>query len=279
MMILVSDIDGTILDRGSLSVPADAEHLFRAAQSAGWTLGLATSRPFESVMRMWPEACPLGFIIANDGALTYTKRADGAWRVARKALLKFDTKTVFALTAIADATVLVMLDDTSDYSVCASVLPQHEYAMETILSGRSRLNLPVRSESFIDTNHTLSIGLIFDDEGAARGWHFDPSKSQILVFEETRAGAEGLWWVEMRSQHADKGVALDEYLSTLPIPDDVVFLGDGRNDLGIATRSTHVYTPVWADEKLKSIADLVVEARSTGDFLSHIRKTLFPEWR
>lgn len=282
-MILVSDVDRTLLDPGSTEGPKCRE-LFKRAAAGGATCGLASSRALPSLREAVPHALAVSaFAVCSDGAISYRRTERNALAVVRRALLRNWSSILRSLccdscrNGIGNASIFAFLDDRHDLRVCASVDDAHRPIIGELMQGRELVAL----SSLPSDGDVLSVGVLTSEIGALTAHGLLQSVGpgvHLRVFEELRTPGSELWWCEASSLSADKAHAFDA-LGALGSNDwigPVVLLADGVNDVPLAERADFVFCPPWSAPPLLELATEVVQSDDCEQFLGEVSFRLGP---
>jgi hydroxymethylpyrimidine pyrophosphatase-like HAD family hydrolase len=106
-----------------------------------------------------------------------------------------------------------------------------------------------------------------------------PRYCRIRLFDEVRV-EEDLWWCEVSAADADKGIALARLLGAgrYSCSAPLVVLGDGSNDVGMATLADIAICPPWASETLREIGTVITNVQSCRQFVTAVSERI-ANWR
>lgn len=287
-MFVISDVDGTIVDPGMTEGPR-ARQLFRHLTSQGVGYGFASSRSLGSLADALPNSLHgAAFAICSDGALTLTRAPTGVLVVTMRALLEQPAAVLDTVSACttAEHAIFVFLDDRFDYKVLVRAPEHHDSAIAQILGSRSRGAV---GQSADVPNAVMSVGVLGTEPVVravavcVRSTWSQFSDLVVRVYPEVRiSDRTDLWWCDVSSARADKGQAFaslltsHEYIPPVTIPPvtlPIVVLGDGENDLVIASHASIVLCPPWAHHALQEVA-MVLPAQRCEEFLAEVLSTL-----
>lgn len=285
-MIIVSDIDGTLIspgfqeDDGSLML---LEPLKRTSSQ----LILATSRPLCSIRQSIPRMLDASSaVIASDGAVTY-QRLNGNLTICDDALLSKGEamqiwRKIHADASLSEGCVVTFYGRDKDYTmeIDKHVLPKLADAIQAVSAGR-----PI-SENTHAPSACVSIVLLgYKDEllQLLRKWQSAQGSAMssftVRFYPETRIGFNEfgeLWWLDMSSKNADKSIACANLIENMgKSMQDVIFLCDGENDVNLASISGRVMVPSWAHEDLRALPQSeLIQARNVSDYIAQVSTAL-----
>lgn len=285
-MLVISDIDGTLLDRGGEETDA-CVHLFSTLREAGVTYGFATSRPLESLTRILPVSVQgAAFAVCSEGGITAQRNEKEEWSVVRRCTLESSAAILARILqdAASEASVFAFGDDLAGFRVAVRAAQNHEEAIRSILSTRERLDL----ETILPIEDgVLSIGVLSSREASllmrSRLETPDAASSEALiirVYEEVRVAASpALWWCDVMPADADKAVSCawllcQEALSLSTARGGIILLADGENDIRLAELAETTYCPPWANSLLKQRATVIKSVANCEQFVRAVAAEL-----
>lgn len=279
-MIVVSDVDGTLIDPGATE-GYHCRRFFKRLAAGGSVCGLASSRSLPSLLAAVPYALAHSrFAICSDGALTYWRMSKASDLVTvRRATLAESSEVLACLRRVpiaAPTSLFVFMDDRKDLCVFGDIKAVHESLMPRVLQGRP-LN---RLEKWPAADGVLSVGLLSSRAQVVLAANLLAEATvdvNVRIFPEHRLPDSGLWWCEVTSYAADKRHALEFLLNTGHIDKakvPLVLLGDGLNDIPLAHICDRVICPSWGASTLLRLATTVVHALGSESFVKEVDERL-----
>jgi hydroxymethylpyrimidine pyrophosphatase-like HAD family hydrolase len=283
-MILVTDVDRTLIDAGARETPC-CRAFFRDLRASGVTIGIASARSLPSILEVLPFCSALAsFIICSDGALLFT-RERGQLSVARRANVQ-DVDLLaqaFSESRADDSSVFVFSDDRAMLTVFGEVSSVHQRHLPEIVQDRPYVAVDLATSE--QPSGALSVGVLGTRlcaeavahdvaaylREANRFQHFN-----IRVFDEVRLPGD-LWWCDVSAAAADKKDAMSWLLAenpTVAAQRELVVLCDGLNDMGLATLADLALCPPWAAAPLAQVATTLAGVSSCDDFVREAGKRI-----
>ncbi len=241
-MLIATDLDGTLVPRGSGTVTARTAAALRTADRAGIPVVFVTARPLRWMTDMWRHVGEHGLAIVSNGAITYDVHAGD----------------VLTLDAIDPADGLALV------AVIGERLPQATFAIECV----DGLRRDPRYEDLIPAPSGSPRGPLADvwDAPAAKLLVRDPSVDDD-VLRTTVAAAIGdeavATWsvpglVEISARGVTKATALMSLCAMLAVAArDVVAFGDMPNDIPMLAWAGTSYAMAGAHDSVLAVADHV----------------------
>lgn len=284
MILLVSDLDGTLLDSNG-AVPFDElRQLLRVLKGKRATFAVATSRSSHNVATLFGKGLPRpAVVISHDGAAVVAlqdQRMDviaewllpavSAELMARQAAGMGEIDLGLFLGACRDFAVLLAPGSQSDVSGRSR---QTQTMMELIDDGR-----PVRistREDLVDQASSQPVRAVtcFGDREAIQSaddrlGEVDPGNTRLLSYPETRRPGDW-WWLDVHRQGLSKATAIAALMKRARYS-RLIALGNGDNDVEMFDLADWSACPSGSTPRARAAATTPLPARPGGDFLSSV---------
>ncbi|HEY3234931.1 MAG TPA: HAD family hydrolase [Polyangiaceae bacterium] len=258
-MLLVTDLDGTLLDENGQVRPRDREAI-RALRKKGVRVSICTGRMYSGTRAIAHSLELEGPIGCLDGSQIADAR-DGTMALC---LIDPDTATVLvhALSEYQPASFvfsndMVFHDQAGDpYIEYVSTWSDQSVRLEDVV-GDPRWSEKDRISAVVALGSEEQIRGI-ELELLARG-----ARVQIATYTISREGYLGLWGSVIRAAGPSKGTALTFIARHHDLdPRDVVAIGDWLNDIPMLQAAGRSFAMAHASEQVKAAAAQVLESSS-----------------
>ncbi len=267
MKLLVTDIDGTLLNQHGQLPPANVEAL-RQWVDRGGVLALATGRNL-TITRPIAQAIDRDvFLILQDGALLmpYPSGAVLSWHNLKQSVAQ--SACDILLNAGLSALVFAPLPNGQHFDVLSNnaLSPGLRAYLHSKAGQFQRRNGMYR---FVGASKIVTIDSWSKTDAA--WYHLKRRLPQARVIRTEARGLDA-WFMEVGSPLASKMQGLQTLLQHLRLSfAEVIAIGDAENDVEILQAAGLGVAMANASERVKAVADLVVKSNSE-DGLAHFLK-------
>lgn len=258
--LLVSDVDGTLVDKDKKLTPATIDAVARL-RAAGIGFTIISARPMSGLR---PLLEPLGIdgdVAAFNGGIVF--RRDGT--IVRREMIEPATaRTAMRLAAGAPVDIWVFADD-------------RWYASDpdgphTGSERRASAQEPVTTHAFDALlDHADKITFVSDDEAALRALY---AEVHAAIGERATVAQSQTYYLDVTAQRANKGDGIAALAAALHVDlADVAAIGDQANDLPMLKRAGLSIAMGNAPETVQSAAAVTTRA-NTEDGVAHAIDTI-----
>jgi HAD superfamily hydrolase (TIGR01484 family) len=282
-LILVSDLDGTYLERDGV-MPNISSSFLTFLERKNIQFIIATSRSPHSVADLFRDTQSSMTAICSDGATTISL-AGGQWSTLQelfilpetaKRILDYRTRIpgpeeIFIFLGSSNSFSIIhhaQHKTSPSFDVMSSVL--HDARIITSVDSLQALDDSqienIRAISFFDLQPNIEIALSFLRTTSLRGIRF-------LNYPEVRHPP--YYWLDITNEKTTKGNALRQ-LNDVSCQRSfhLIALGDGLNDLSVFEMSDISLCPVTAVPEIRRIATITVPTPSGASFLNAVTSLL-----
>lgn len=259
--LLVTDLDGTLLDPDGNVHPVDLEAI-QTLRSHGVHVALCTGRLFSGTRHVADELRLEGPVACVDGSHIADARSGRALHLAALGALELGA----ALRALEDAglTCFVFAGDTVFYDAPGADLLGYVSLWSRECHQLERVTAPDHWPARGQVMALVALGPAAAAQRAAELLDGSPGLF-CSWFEVRRPGYEGQWGLVVRSSGASKGTAVRWLARHYGVSrQNVVAVGDWLNDVPMFEWAGHAFAMAQAPEGVKRAASCVLDAHTTA---------------
>ncbi len=274
MKILVSDLDGTFLEKNG-SIPSNASHFINFFKNKGFIVIFATARPIGDLKNHILKHVKPDWLICNDGALA----------------LSFinEESTIAIENNLSDMAV----KDNSTLLINNGLMPlffmgsEHQFKVyipkSMCLEDEQHIKLSDPTREIVryeDMNAIIQLGSIrsvslygnIEYKTVRCVKTANINNANIMYYNETRFN--GKMWLDIISLKADKSLVSYRIAKTEGSSGIDIALGNGLNDLSLITNAAWSACPYSATEEIKEKVSFISRENEGKLFLNEVIKQL-----
>ncbi len=259
--ILASDMDGTIL-RDDKTISEETKEALRAFREAGGYLIVSSGRPYPAMTGYLKDLEPNAPMVTYNGA-KIVDPGDGH-ALFEVGMLEEDAIRIMREGEKRGHTVIVWTDDVLYGNELNENMEIYVYGTDTI---------PIKYESCDFFKGRSVTKIILNDEPAKIAVTMKDMETAGL--KETTWATSGLEYLEFFSSKVSKAVSVDKVAKMLGLSkEDVVAVGDGRNDLEMIKYAALGVAMKNAPEDVRDGADWVTDSNEEDGVAKLIRSRI-----
>jgi len=268
MTILVSDLDGTLLESNN-NLPNNIRHFVDKLNHNGVTFSIATARSAQNVVRLFKPLQLDYYAFCSNGGVTINVENNKT---------SFINEDVLSESAINE--LFNIIQQAVDMSVLLFSTSKNSFKIYIINNGK--IPKKVFSKLFIDRSWEIininylekiknidyrAISILSKDSNLQK--YNSPENFNCISFLETRFFNSEYSWVEFLPVETNKGNALQSHVNKYKF-NRIYALGDGENDLELFKMADKTFCPIRSHPELIQKSDFVINTTCGEAFIDRV---------
>ena len=268
-MLVVFDMDGTLLDSQSQISPYTAETL-RLMTERGINYTVATGRTLQAAQApIRGHAFTIPQIIKNGAVIWNPDRGEYSHQYL---LTPQEVWHVLATFTIQDVTPFVFtLEQGGQHAVYHPPLSRDaDKKLATLFESERELPLLPLSQ-MPDEAHVINVSAMGPAEAVGAIVQSIAEEDHLVAYVGTAIQKQSLNWIAFHHSDGSKGNAINTLRDILK-PDSVIVFGDGENDISMFESADEAYAPENADAEIRQMAAEVIGHHNEDGVARFLRK-------